>query len=93
MCDEHMSLCTHKQVRARKEHRCCECNAHITVGTLHWVTTGLYDARWDTYRTCNWCQAAWGCALRSGADCQLFGGLDEEIHYGGAAAHYARLLG
>lgn len=41
--------------RARKEHRCTECNRTIAIGERHEVMKGLYDGHWDTHRVCAQC--------------------------------------
>ncbi len=42
-------------VRARKEHKCCECGDTIRAGLLYEYTTGLWDGFWSTYKTCARC--------------------------------------
>jgi len=41
--------------KARKAHRCCECKDLIRPGERYEHTTGLWDGRWETYRTCDDC--------------------------------------
>lgn len=41
--------------RARKEHYCCECSEPIPVGAKYERTTGLWDGRMGTYKTCLSC--------------------------------------
>ena len=38
--------------RARKHHTCCECGFVIHPGDVYEETRGLWDGRWDTYKTC-----------------------------------------
>ncbi len=64
-------------VRARKEHKCCECGEPITPGQLYDKFTGMWDGRIDTYRQHQKCHAA--CRfirdeLRDG-ECIPFGAL------------------
>lgn len=40
---------------ARKEHWCCECREAILVGAKYERTEGLWDGRWDTFKTCLSC--------------------------------------
>lgn len=46
-----------KLVRARKEHRCCECGETIAIGDLHEHFRGRDPEleRWDSWRTCARC--------------------------------------
>lgn len=44
-----------KLVRARKAHRCGECDDTIAVGDLHEVVTGRCDGEWLSHRTCARC--------------------------------------
>jgi hypothetical protein len=41
--------------RARKQYSCGECGDPIKVGALHEVSTGLWDGKWYTHRTCARC--------------------------------------
>jgi len=50
--------CSHKRdVRARKQHDCCECDVPIKPGDVHEVVSGIWDGRPDRYRTCLGCVA------------------------------------
>ena len=40
---------------ARKDHSCVECNSTIPKGAKHEVIKGLWEGRWDSYRTCLMC--------------------------------------
>ena len=42
-------------VRARKEHRCCECRWAIKPGDTHELAVGKSDGRFWTMRTCQVC--------------------------------------
>lgn len=42
-------------VKARKQARCCECRARITVGELYQRVSGLWDGSFSTYKTCGPC--------------------------------------
>lgn len=43
---------THK---ARKNHRCCECGRDIIAGETYNYTSGLWDGKFDVYKTCADC--------------------------------------
>jgi hypothetical protein len=40
---------------ARKLYKCCECAGEIKPGQKHYKATGLWDGKWETYRTCMAC--------------------------------------
>lgn len=40
---------------ARKPHRCSECGATIHAGERYESVVGLWDSRWDHFRTCTRC--------------------------------------
>lgn len=44
--------------RARKEHRCSECRRTIHPAEHYELVRGLWDDRWDAYKTCTHCQVA-----------------------------------
>jgi hypothetical protein len=48
------STITH--VKARKEHKCCECGDVIPKGTIHERVVGKWYDKIDTYRTCPPCE-------------------------------------
>lgn len=60
---------------ARKEHQCCECRGKIAKGEKYEHVTGLWDDRWDEYKTCSMCKALWNLF-----DCRMFQGLSECLH-------------
>jgi hypothetical protein len=41
--------------RARVEHTCCECHETIMPGMVYEKTTGIWDRRAETYKTCLSC--------------------------------------
>jgi len=47
---------THRP-KARKQYTCCECGRAIVPGERHERTRGLWEGRWETYRTCVPCVA------------------------------------
>lgn len=44
-----------KVVTARKPHSCCECGRSIPAGAKYQRVCGLWDGRFDTFRTCMDC--------------------------------------
>ena len=49
------TLYDEKYRKARKEHKCCECGQTINAGDDYQVITGLWDGRWDEFKTCEKC--------------------------------------
>lgn len=64
---------------ARKEHRCCECNAPINKGEKHFHARGKWDGAMSSFRQHMLCLEA--CMFirdkLNGGDCICFGGLFE----------------
>lgn len=48
-------VCTVRDVRARKQHWCCECGRAIEPGEQYELVKGLWDERWETHKTCLGC--------------------------------------
>lgn len=44
-----------KLVKARRQHTCCECGDPIQPGQTYELVKGLWDGRWDTFKTCIGC--------------------------------------
>lgn len=64
-----------KMVKARKEHKCCECGETIKKGETHEVASALWDGDWGTYRTCAICRT-----IRNAYCCTwYYGGLRETL--------------
>ena len=40
---------------SRKEHKCCECGQAITPGTKYEYSSGIWDGRPDSFKTCMSC--------------------------------------
>ena len=40
---------------ARTHHTCCECSETIVTGRRYERAVGVYDGRWETYKTCEPC--------------------------------------
>lgn len=49
------TLSTTTKPTARKEHHCTECDEVIPIGVKYERTEGLWDAHWQTYKTCLSC--------------------------------------
>lgn len=65
---------------ARKAHRCHECGATIHPGERYERAAGLWDGRWDHYRTCAGCLLIRDhLAQVRPCFCWSHGGLAEEI--------------
>ena len=69
--------------RARKEHRCCECNAAIHPGETYEYRSGVWDGHGMDFKTCVECadlRRDYILALTSPTDCPpCLGGLMEAI--------------
>lgn len=63
-------------VKARKAHKCGECERAIDVGESYEVTVGTWDGMFQTFKTCSDC-----CSIRSAFFCDgwLFGGVIIEL--------------
>ncbi len=44
-----------KNVKARKEHQCCECLDTIKKGERYQRIKGCWDGNWDVFETCLFC--------------------------------------
>ncbi len=65
---------------AKKQHRCCECNAPILVGEKHFVCAGKWEGHIDTFRQHYACMEA--CMIirdHIEYECISFGGLREWV--------------
>ena len=49
------ALFSEKMVKARKEHKCCECHEPIKPGNIYELVKGLWQGDWGTYKTCRVC--------------------------------------
>ena len=54
MCDC-PDLFTEHWVKARKEHRCCECPGVIPKGKMYLTSSGLWDGEFFRFKTCLGC--------------------------------------
>lgn len=46
-----------EDVKARKQHRCCECRGFIQPGEIYHRHSGLWDGEWNTFKVCLDCDA------------------------------------
>ena len=44
-----------KKVRAKKDHKCCECGGAILKGEVYKYISGLWGRRFESYKTCPDC--------------------------------------
>jgi hypothetical protein len=67
-----------KNVTARKNHQCMECDRTIARGETYHRATMLFDDRWDTCKLCAHCEAVaeWLSVVCGG---YLYGGIGEEL--------------
>ena len=87
-----------KVVRARKQHRCCECGRLILPGCRYQTVFGVWEGNAETFRTCLLCYDLRGVVARierdSGCDANEstppFTGLMDALRNGGddGEGHY-----
>jgi len=75
-----------KPVKARKSHRCCECQKAIAPGQHYWKAKGLWEGEWSAFSTCPECQNLWNHLESMGWECPSHGGLRDEIFSQGLVA-------
>jgi len=65
-----------KIVKARKQHKCSECDADIQPGERYENASGVWDGEFSTHKTCSIC-----CEIRNALFCgtYMFGEVWEEI--------------
>ena len=68
-----------RDVKARKDYKCCECGEPILKGTVHNVAVGKWNGELSTYRTCCACEE-----IRTTFACEgwIFGQLWEDVTEG-----------
>lgn len=44
-------------VKARKQHKCCECGGIIQIGEIYHLHSGLWDGEWGHFKVCLDCDA------------------------------------
>jgi hypothetical protein len=86
MGDEGMPAVYNTQIRrARKPHKCRECDDRIEIGQSYEVATGLYEWGWGEYKTCLLCVAVREEAIAKVEDFLSYhGGLFDELDERGA---------
>lgn len=52
---EYIEYAEYKEVKARKEHQCCECKGLIPVGEAYHFIKGFFDNKPVSYKTCYDC--------------------------------------
>ena len=77
--DETADLTHRREIkRARKPHKCCECQRTIPTGAPYRYESVLYDGRWSRYHTCRLCASVRDDRFSCGWH---WGGLWEELRY------------
>src|SRR5271167_465512 len=74
---EYCDVSEHKIVKARKPHKCLECDRTIAAGDDYERIKQLYDGGWSTWEVCLICSEisiAFSCAGR------IIGNIWEDIH-------------
>lgn len=80
MC-EYPAVYHMKPLRARKEHRCCECHGKILKGESYNYHSGVWDGQGRSFKVCPECDLlrAFMDKGRDQEDRVVFGGLVEDI--------------
>jgi len=60
--------------KARKVHKCCECNGFIEKGDLYEYVAGLWDGDFCVFKTCK------ACAQIRKDVCGSYGNLNEDVY-------------
>lgn len=70
-------------IKARKQHKCCECSAPILNGEEYYLGRGVWDGEWSTFKQHMVCKEACTTVRDRDGECLPFGGLREHIteHY------------
>lgn len=55
MIDGFLQCCAETNPTARKCHKCCECGGLISKGEKYQRITGLWEGKFETYKTCREC--------------------------------------
>lgn len=74
--DGYNDVCDSSVVKARKQHKCCECDNSIEVGSIYKRTSVLFDGSWSKYKTCARCANVASEFMKCGYH---FGGLTEDF--------------
>jgi hypothetical protein len=73
---EPATVCTVRDVRARKQHWCGECGRVIEKGETYEYVRGLWEGDWSTHKTCLGCKRVRQHLCSSG---WRYGGLAEQV--------------
>ena len=76
-CDGAPEICNTRWPKAKKEHKCCECNRTILIGEEYERSSGKFDGSFWDEKTCNEC-----AEIRIAFTCEVpppFGELWSEI--------------
>jgi len=74
-CDSMATVAAIKIVKARKEYKCGECHGAIKPGEMYEHFRGLFDGRWESFRTCSTCMEIRSCLMCN----WYYGGVWDEI--------------
>ena len=55
--DQFPECFTEVMIKARKEHKCCECGDIIMPGQIYRREKGIWNGKWDCFDTCSVCSA------------------------------------
>jgi hypothetical protein len=70
------SICDSKMQIARKPHKCCECGQVISQGQKYERFRGMWNGKFDTFKTCQTC-----LDIRSEFFCTyVFGQIFDDLH-------------
>jgi hypothetical protein len=75
---ENPDLFRSKMVKARKLHKCIECNTIITAGEIYERATGKWNGYFDSFATCKIC----AMIRKDFVPCSSFGELDVNLEEG-----------
>jgi len=77
-CDEYgPDVFSQKTVKARKEHKCCECGDVIKPGDVYDYIFGVWEGDASTFKTCEKCADLRDSMYAMGF-CMMFGSLQED---------------
>ncbi len=79
--DDPSDVWEEKEVRARKEHTCCECGKSINPGEQYGLAKSPFDGSWSTFRRCPACLILAEMVATMSEACPLWGGLSEAVDY------------
>ena len=77
--DDYSTIWRERLVKARKEHKCCECGGKIQPGEQYGYAEALYDGEWTTWKRCPSCLVLAELAGTLAGECALWGLLREQV--------------